>query len=134
MVSIMVEPTSVANIKARKMAKVKNGLELGDIYDSMEQHRETSKSQSTGAIIHASREYLIYKRPLLSGGNGSYESLSLPPTSRASTRQESDATSQRASSAKTFDCRTLQVALTRTGAISPNVCMRAHNSALDRAD
>ena len=131
MVSIVAGPMSVANNKERKMAKVKSGLELGDIYDSMEKHRETSKSQSTGAVIHASREYLIYKRPLLSAVNGGYDSLSLPPRSRASTRQESDATSQRAPSAKTLDCRTLQVALTRTGAISPNVCMRAQ-SALDR--
>ena len=130
MVSIMVEPTSVTNIKIPK-TKVKSGLELGDIYDSVEKHRETSKSQSTGAIIHASREYLIYKRPPLSAGNGGYESLSLPPKSRPGTRQENDATSQRASSAKTLDCRTLQVALTRAGAISPNVCMRAQ-SALDR--
>ena len=118
-------------MKEPKTTKVKSGLELRDIYNSVEKHRETSKSQSTGAVIHASREYLIYKRHLLSVGNSGFEPFSLPPTSRASTRQESDATSQRALSAKTLDCSALQVALTRTGAISPYVCMRAQ-SALDR--
>ena len=129
MVSIMPETTLPTGKK--ESTKRNNVLQLEDIYNSLERRCASSRSQSTGALIHASREYLIYKRPLLPRRTDGHHTLSLPPMSRPGTRLGSDVSSQRPPSAKTLDCRTLQVALARSGAISPNVCMRAQ-SAVDR--